>query len=412
MMHRRFLSVFFLSLLFVTAASTDGLSRFGDALNALVGAYSRSLILPPQEQGLAAATEGLLDEQNDALLEALPCKPALVELNGAFLKSAGTRSYYSRSDQVNITTQGYSVGQYAATSTDYEVEQLVDFKAYLDAKGIDLLYVNEPAKYIDDAFYREQFGGESYLNRNADLFLERIAAARIEYLDLRDCIREEGLDTLSLFYHTDHHWTVPASLWAAGKVAEKLNDAFGYDIDLSCYDPARFNTDYRPNAWLGEQGRKVSKSYLGLDDFALMTPNYPTDFTLYGWDDSVLNAGGFGVFLNEEGLASTEDYYTAPSLHYCYGTDNARLVENHLQESGRILILGDSYQATMTPFFSLGVAQVTSFIPRNKASFGVESIRDLVEDGSYDAVVIAYAQFMIGAHDTPGSANYEMFDLS
>ena len=116
MMHRRFLSVFFLSLLFVTAASTNGLSRFGDALNALVGAYSRSLILPPQEQSLAAATEGLLDEQNDALLEALPCKPALVELNGAFLKSAGTRSYYSRSDQVNITTQGYSVGQYAATS--------------------------------------------------------------------------------------------------------------------------------------------------------------------------------------------------------------------------------------------------------------------------------------------------------
>ena len=157
-----------------------------------MGAYSRSLILPPQEQGLAAATEGLLDEQNDALLEALPCKPALVELNGAFLKSAGTRSYYSRSDQVNITTQGYSVGQYAATSTDYEVEQLVDFKAYLDAKGIDLLYVNEPAKYIDDAFYREQFGGESYLNRNADLFLERIAAAGIEYLDLRDCIGRKG----------------------------------------------------------------------------------------------------------------------------------------------------------------------------------------------------------------------------
>ena len=117
---------------------------------------------------------------------------------------------YNRSYGMNITTTGYNVGRYEKTSTDYEVQQMTDFKNYLDSKGIRLLYVNEPAKYIDDAYYTEQFGGESYLNRNADLFLQRISEAGIESLDLRDCIAEEGLDPMSLFYRTDHHWTVPA----------------------------------------------------------------------------------------------------------------------------------------------------------------------------------------------------------
>ena len=37
------------------------------------------------------------------------------------------------------------------------------------------------------------------------------------------------------------------------------------------------------------------------------------------------------------------------------------------------------------------------------------SLRQLIIDNKYDTVLICYAQFMIGAHDNPGSANYKMF---
>lgn len=37
------------------------------------------------------------------------------------------------------------------------------------------------------------------------------------------------------------------------------------------------------------------------------------------------------------------------------------------------------------------------------------SVRDLIESGDYDTVIIAYAQFMIGAHDDETNANYRMF---
>ena len=49
----------------------------------------------------------------------------------------------------------------------------------------------------------------------------------IDYVDLRDNIRQEGIDPMSLFFRTDHHWTVPAAKWAAQITAQKLNDTFG-----------------------------------------------------------------------------------------------------------------------------------------------------------------------------------------
>ena len=136
------------------------------------------------------------------------------------------------------------------------------------------------------------------MNRNMDLFLERISLEGIEYLDLRENIREQGLDSMTMFYKGDHHWNVPAALWASRETAEKLNESFGYDIDLSLYDPQRFTVQSWENAWLGEQARKVSRSYLGLDDFVSMTPNYPTSFTLYRSDGTVQNEGDFNIFID------------------------------------------------------------------------------------------------------------------
>ena len=34
---------------------------------------------------------------------------------------------------------------------------------------------------------------------------------------------------------------------------------------------------------------------------------------------------------------------------------------------------------------------------------------DTILDNQYDTIIIGYAQFMIGAHDNPNSANYKMF---
>lgn len=69
--------------------------------------------------------------------------------------------------------------------------------------------------------------------------------------------------------------------------------------------------------------------------------------------------------------------------------------------------MGDSYEQVTEPFISLGVHEVDSLILRNyDSSF---NLRNYILENGYDTVIIAYAQFMVGAHDDESSANYRMF---
>lgn len=291
-------------------------------------------------------------------LNALPYKNRMVDLSGSVLKAAGTRGYYNKRYGVNITKDGYTVGQYAQTDTDYEVEQMIAFKQYLDAKGISLLYVCEPTKYIEDKFFYEQFGTESFVNRNTDLFLSSISKEGIACLDLRDNIRQEKIDPMSLFYKTDHHWTVPAARWAASKVAEKLNqnsDRTGYSIDLSLYSGNNFNQVEYKKCWLGEQGRLVSTKYIGLDDYTMMEPKYATSYTVTADDGSVKAEGDFNIFINKSVYEPKDNFASASSWHYSYKAYNGMTIQNNNIDKGRVLVLGDSFEQPMVPFLSLGI---------------------------------------------------------
>lgn len=74
---------------------------------------------------------------------------------------------------------------------------------------------------------------------------------------------------------------------------------------------------------------------------------------------------------------------------------------------GKILMLGDSYSQVVVPFLSLGVSDVSTLVLRGFNG----SLRQYIEENDFDTVVILYAQFMVGAHDNPASANYKMFTL-
>ena len=65
----------------------------------------------------------------------------------------------------------------------------------------------------------------------------------------------------------------------------------------------RFTYKEYEKAWLGEQGKKLGESFVGLDDFTLILPDYDTSFhAQYG--QNVLT-GSFGdVF--------------APEIYLCY----------------------------------------------------------------------------------------------
>ena len=76
-------------------------------------------------------------------------------------------------------------------------------------------------------------------------------------------------------------------------------------------------------------------------------------------------------------------------------------------EEGKILVLGDSYEQVTSPFLSLAVNEVQTLVLRDY--YG--SLQEYIKQNDIDTVIVAYASFMIGAHDTPGNANYDMFNF-
>ena len=83
------------------------------------------------------------------------------------------QGYYSDQD-IFIMDDGTILDSSAKTTTDYEVEQTVALRDFLAEREIPMLYVNEPTKYIDDAFFTNAFARETWSNRNMDKFLSRI----------------------------------------------------------------------------------------------------------------------------------------------------------------------------------------------------------------------------------------------
>lgn len=354
---------------------------------------------------LTAGRQETLNAIETDFAEGLWGQRRFIDLNGSMARLLNIRGYYS-SQGIYMTEDRVTTNRYDETSTDYEFEALSSFSSFLAENDIQLLYVNEPTKYLDDSVFLKEFGLESYVNRNADRLIARLREAGIPTVDLRESIAAEGLDISEMFYRTDHHWTVPAGFWAASRIAAGLNDLCGYSIDLSLYDPERFTTQSWENCWLGEQGRKVALTYAGLDDFTCMEPSYETKYTFLTKNGDTDVEDDFSHFILESTYNTEVDVYESPSWHYSY--QQIHCINQEVPE-GKILLLGDSYEQITEPFLSLGVHEVKPMILRQVSSDF--DLKGYILENGFDTVVIAYAPFMIGAHDDPQSANYRMFSF-
>lgn len=324
----------------------------------------------------------------------------LIDLNGFMARKLNIRGQYSDIGMY-VMDDSYVVMAYPETSTDYEVDQMIRLKEFLDERGINLLYVNEPVKYLDDSLFAEKFGVESFSNRNADLFLKRIREAGISAVDLREELAEDGMNIYDMFYRTDHHWTTESGFWAAREMAQGLNEYCGYEIDLSLYDENNFTFQSWEDCWLGEQGKKIAKTYVGLEDFTLIKPKFATDLSIF--EDGAYKKGSFDDLVDES-LHVTEGVDPSRVLSWYYSY-NLKKTRNEQVDHGKVLVLLDSYGHVTMPYLSLAVGELDFRILRN-AKYNLSKI---IGKGNYDTVIIAYAQFMIGAHDSEGSTNYRMF---
>lgn len=269
--------------------------------------------------------------------------------------------------------------------------------------GIDFLYVQMPAKVCP---YDRQLsrGAVEYSNENADSLLEGLRAREVPVFDFREALRDSGRSWYSLFYKTDHHWNTEAGLWAAGVLAGKLNEDFGYAFDLSLFDTDRYEVTTYEKVMYGAQAKAIGAPEGQYEeDYQTFLPVFPTQLEVTVPSRGVKKTGAFGeVMLDASLLSHLEEYEQRnPYGIVTVRNDAAAAMKNLLSTHNpgkKLLFIQDSYCYYVTPYLALDAPEILTLYPGEFTG----SIRSFIEKNRPDLVVVALSAAEIQDYD-PGS---------
>lgn len=384
-------SIFFLSLIFLTFGGTL-LKGLNNEENKALYTYYRA-----GGTSLRSKTKAILLTTYDGILnidELLFNRSRYINLYGAVQRVAGNRFVIDKaspSSNVAKLDNGYLSFAYGKwKGLPEKSARIAAFGEELNARGIDLLYVQYPFK-LDKDDKQLPVGVEDYTNETVDEMLGLLRQQGIATLDIRQRIKEEKLDHYSLFFRTDHHWKPETGLWAAKEICETLNNDYGFGIDLSKLDTRNFTPSVYKNWFLGSQGKRVGRFYAGTDDFTFILPSYVTDMAcVYHPKDAndLRREGTFeDTFIFYDRLLEKDYFRKNPYVVYTNGDYSYTEHTNHSLAGKKILAIRDSYSCVVVPFLSLTACRELHTIdPRHFDG----SIQDYIADFQPDIVLLLY----------------------
>lgn len=307
-----------------------------------------------------------------------------VEVTSFVNRISGQRVIQSESTLMNLH-DGYIVSPSEYVDTTRYAENVISFGEYCDLMDIPCLYVESLFKVNRNE--KSPFVRDDYTNRNTDSLLEALDT-KIKVLDLRDLAPDAGETYEALFFRTDTHWLPETGLWATGKIIQKLNSDYNLDLSLDNLDVSNFERTVYSKRFLGSLGRNVGLSYAGLEDFTLLTPTYRTRLHYYSEAAGIDQAGDFSeALIDYSHLESTDYYNNSCYAAYMNGRQPLAFIENELSDNDiHILLLSDSFGATVAPFLALDVARLDFIDPRLFNG----SIEAYIAEAKPDIVVMMY----------------------
>lgn len=255
-------------------------------------------------------------------------------------------------------------------------DHVIDFARFVKEAGIPFLYVSTPNR--DSVLCR--MGNETLyeheLSERNWYLLQNLKEAGIDVIDLAQNLADAEM----IKYDVSNHWFPENALYAAGVVAQRLNQC-GFEFDLSVYDLAN-TTDFFEDK---EEWEKIIYENAGyVYSFPIPQRVEGMAFTLE--HEGTVTEGAYGeVFLK------LPDAYTEAAYHGLSVVDNSTLHKYHnldsLNNKGkRILIIGDSYNWILSDYL---IADIEYIDVIHNASYS-ESIRGYIEKTRPDMVLIVY----------------------
>lgn len=309
---------------------------------------------------------------------------AAIEGYGTLNKLLGIRIVKDANDTTIRLDNGYLTGLYEKADTKTAADNLSEFSEWVRGRGADFLYVMCPSKKPGDA---DVIPGiiENTVDADKDRIAKVVSSRGVDLLDLREYMPEDYDEYMSRFYKTDHHWKVSTGLWAASVIAGKLNSEYGYDFDTDKFDTARYDTLNYPDLFLGTEGKKVSESYIGSEDFELLVPKYPVDIHIEVPTIGLSEDGDFMSMINEAYLERGDKYSLSPYSAMAYGEEPVIRITNPIAEcSKKVLLIKDSFADCVVPYIASNCLETDVVDLRSFDG----SVKTLISENDYDAVIV------------------------
>ena len=260
-------------------------------------------------------------------------------------------------------------------------------------------------------------GANEHSNENGNNLIRALNERGVNTLDFRDYMIRDGLDWYQSYYITDHHWKTTTGLWAAGIMAQYLNENCGFDFDSKYFDITQYDIETYSDYFLGGQGRTVTLSNCGLESYDKILPKFNTSLSLKiptrgvdiqgTYQEVLFDQDAFGeiAYYTGQDFATKKDTYSMMRLRNdAYGEIRNLNPENNADK--KILLIYDSFSWYTASYLATDVSEVVTL---HLSAFN-GSVRTLADEMSPDVVIMVYCERNINPIED-WSTHKEMFDL-
>lgn len=347
-------------------------------------------MLNAKTNGVEGTITNLEADFNDSLL----AKKGYIDIYGGIAGVIDMRFIRDADYSNSVVKDNHGNLHFVNYGTDYT--DLADDLAIYKSADIPILFVQPPTKYIE-GYTEFPLSIEDETTATADELQKLLAENDIMTLDLREAACEE-LNPETMFFATDHHWTVETAFWALQKTVDYIESDIGIDLDPEGFytDINNWNKETHENSFLGSQGRRVGSWYAGLDDFTLITPNFETEYSVLGLKDDEELTGSFQeVILDDELLDFTADTWINHYAGYWGKDDDKVVVDNLLNNNGaNILLLKDSFGLPYGAFLSSMVDTMTIIDLRY---YDINELQAYMAQNDFDMILVMYKMYSVAS---------------
>lgn len=388
------LTVLFLATIFFMGIMTVVANHSGIIKAATRMSKLQAYLSDPDDPSAWDMLEARIKSVDGYIAESVYAAEELGYLNSTFQYAIGKNLISTGATQMLTLNSGHLYDLQNYVPMESAAQEILDMKAALP-QDIPFLFVYEhPTIYSEDQM-PEGYKVLDYSDEIADEITSLLSEAGVNLLDSREILPASGVAMEDYLMYTDQHWSTRASLIMAQRIAEEIENLAGVELQPELLDIDQFHTETFENLFLGKYGQRIGTMNIDPDDITIYWPKYDTRITRYTnyLGDITEVTGTFrDSVIRWKYLEPDEGKTYNIKAYFDYGlTENYDVFTNESATDCTILLLKDSYSASIGSFLSLVADQVVSVDMRRSDV----SVGEWVEKYQPDVVVVAYSMQML-----------------